>query len=65
MWTIVGQSGVMNSIVDVTTVFAPIMWGLVGIFVLLTLTLLGTALWEYWAPTQQPEPVAEDLKMAA
>ena len=67
MWTLIGQSGVMNNIVETTAVFAPVVWGLLGASVLPVVVIMGMALREYWAqtPTQQQEPVVVEMKLAA
>jgi hypothetical protein len=67
MWTIIGQPGVMSNVIDITSVFAPVVWGLLGASILPAVAVLGMALREYWAqpPTQQQEPAAAEMKLAA
>ena len=67
MWTIIGQSGVMNNVVDITAFFVPFVWELLGASVLPTVALVGLALREYRVqPSTQPHEVkAEELQMAA
>jgi hypothetical protein len=67
MWTIIGQSGVMNGVVNMTTAFAPVLWGLVGMVVLSAAGIAWLSMQEYWAQpfTQQQEPMAEEPKLAA
>ena len=67
MWTIIGQSGVMTGVVNMTTSFAPVLWGLYWVVALSALGIAVTALREYWAQpsTQQQESMAEERQMAA
>jgi hypothetical protein len=67
MWTIIGQSGVMNGVVNMTTAFAPVVWGVLGVFVLSAVGITWLSVREYWAHqfTQPQEPMAEEQKMAA
>jgi hypothetical protein len=67
MWTIIGQSGVMNGVVNMTAAFAPVLWGVLGLFVLSAAGIAWLSVREYWAQqfTQQQELMAEEQKMAA
>ena len=67
MWTIIGQSGVMSGVVNMTTAFAPVLWGLVGMVGLSAAGIAWFSVREYWAqqPTPQHESMAEEQKMAA
>jgi hypothetical protein len=67
MWMIIGQSGVTSNIVDISVVFVPVMWGLLGAAVLPVVALVGMAVQEYWTqpPARQQEPVAAETQLAA
>ena len=67
MWTIIGQSGVMHGVVNMTAAFAPVVWGLVGMVGLSAAGIAWLSVREYWAhqSTQPQEPMAEEQKMAA
>jgi hypothetical protein len=67
MWTIIGQSGVMHGVVNMTTAFAPVLWGLVGMVGLSAAGIGWLSVREYWAQQiiQRHESMAEEQKMAA
>jgi hypothetical protein len=67
MWTIIGQSGVMNGVVNMTAAFAPVLWGLVGMVVLSAAGIAWLSVREYWAQpsTQQHKSMADEQKLAA
>ena len=67
MWTIIGQAGVMDGVVNMTAAFAPVVWGLVGMVGLSAAGITWLSVREYWAhqPTEQHESMTEEQKMAA
>jgi hypothetical protein len=67
MWTIIGQSGVMHGVVNMTAAFAPVVWGLVGMVGLSAAGIAWLSVREYWAQpsTQQHKSMADEQKLAA